>query len=425
MKNNDSLKNAILESKTIKKLFKKTKNKAKKRNTFLNKDKIDKKDYKNIDNNIKNEPKIIKKQRHPSVDFLRLLCMYGTIVHHELNVGKGFNKYSRYRRYLNIFNAIFFWHINGFALISGIVGYKSNKYSNLLYLWLCVYFYSVGFHIYFSKYRRNSIISGSISVEYFPVIFQRYWYFTQYFGMYLFLPIVNKGISLLSKSELKLVVISTLGIFVFWKDYKNPKSDIFHLAGGCSVLWFLTFYITGAYIGKYRVEYIGIKNFIYSIICLLIFLSTTYLFFKAINNELGFIKGYYKRKIIMFLNRFIKENYNSFIKITQSISIALFILQIKFNKYLAKIICFFGRVAFGIYMVHVNLLVAKNSMEKIFKYDSTNLTLNETLILFLTKALKIFIICVFIDYLRFLLFTFLRIRKICIFLEKMVFKLFG
>ena len=64
-------------------------------------------------------------------------------------------------------------------------------------------------------------------------------------------------------------------------------------------------------------------------------------------------------------------------------------------------------------------------MEKIFKYDSTNLTLNEILILFLTKALKIFIICVFIDYLRFLLFTFLRIRKICIFLEKMVFKLFG
>ena len=108
MKKNDSLKNAILESKTIKKLCKKTKNKIKKRNTFFNKDKIDKKDYKKIDNNIKNEPKITKKQRDPSVDFLRLLCMYGTIVHHELNVGKGFNKYSRYRRYLNIFNAVFF-----------------------------------------------------------------------------------------------------------------------------------------------------------------------------------------------------------------------------------------------------------------------------------------------------------------------------
>ena len=425
MEKNDNLKNAILESKIFKKLFKKSKKNVQKGITFLNKNEIDKKDSKNIDNKIKNEPKIAKKQRDPSVDFLRLLCMYGTIVHHELNVGKGFKIYSKYRRYLNIFKSIFFWHINGFALISGIVGYKSNKYSNLLYLWLCVYFYSVGFHIYFSKFRPNSIVSDSIYVDYFPVIFQRYWYFKQYFGMYLFLPVVNKGISLLSKSELKLVVISTLSIFVFWKDYKNPKSDIFHLGGGHTVLWFLTFYITGAYIGKYRVEYLGIKKFIFSIICLLIFLFTTYLYFKAINNELGFIKGYYKRKIIMFLNRFIKENYNSFNKITQSISIALFILQIKFNKYLAKIICFLGRVAFGIYLVHVNLLVAKNSMAKIFKYDSTNLTLNETLILFLTKALKLFFICIFIDYFRFLLFTFLRIRKICIFLEKMAFKILG
>ena len=81
---------------------------------------------------------------------------------------------------------IFYWHINGFALISGIVGYKTNKYSNLYYLLLCTHFYSVGFHIYFSKYKQNSIVSDIISVEYFPVIFQRYWYFTQYLGMYLF-----------------------------------------------------------------------------------------------------------------------------------------------------------------------------------------------------------------------------------------------
>ena len=33
-------------------------------------------------------------------------------------------------------------------------------------------------------------------------------YFTAYFGMYLYLPVINKGISLLTKSEFKLVVIS-------------------------------------------------------------------------------------------------------------------------------------------------------------------------------------------------------------------------
>ena len=53
LKNGD-LKNVILESKTFKKLFEETKNKIIKRNTYLNKNKIDMKDYNNIDNKIKN-----------------------------------------------------------------------------------------------------------------------------------------------------------------------------------------------------------------------------------------------------------------------------------------------------------------------------------------------------------------------------------
>ena len=34
--------------------------------------------------------------------------MYGTIVLNEINVGQGCKIYSKYRRYLNIFNAIFY-----------------------------------------------------------------------------------------------------------------------------------------------------------------------------------------------------------------------------------------------------------------------------------------------------------------------------
>ena len=69
-----------------------------------------------------------------------------------------------------------------------------------------------------------------------------------------------KGISILKKNELKLIVISILGIFVFWRAIQNPKYDVFHLQGGFSILWLLTIYLTGAYIGKYRVDYTGKKN---------------------------------------------------------------------------------------------------------------------------------------------------------------------
>jgi hypothetical protein len=45
--------------------------------------------------------------------------------------------------------------------------------------------------------------------------------------MFIFLPIVNKGIQDLNKPEFQLVVISIFGIFIFWYNYINSKSDFF------------------------------------------------------------------------------------------------------------------------------------------------------------------------------------------------------
>ena len=223
----------------------------------------------NIISDNKNNENISKniKIRNPGIDLARLISMYCVIIHHFYYIAGGFRKYSKYSKQLKVLEVMISWHIDGFALISGIVGYKTNKYSNLLYLWLDVLFYSIGFHYYFSK--KKAIIENKW-IEFFPMVFFRYWYFTAYFGMYLFLPIINKGISILSQSELRLVVISTLGIFVFWRRHKNPGNDIFHLNSGESTIWILIFYITGAYIGKYRKDYKGIKKYIYCFICLFI-----------------------------------------------------------------------------------------------------------------------------------------------------------
>ena len=135
-----------------------------------------------MNNNIENFDKTIK-VRNSVIDLIRLIGMYGAIMNHILNYGNGFKKYYKYKKELKFLQSILFWHNDGFALISGIIGYKTNKYSNLLYLWLYVVFYSVGIHIYFQYFMRNSIIDISILFELFPIIFQRYWYFTAYFGM--------------------------------------------------------------------------------------------------------------------------------------------------------------------------------------------------------------------------------------------------
>ena len=85
--------------------------------------------------------------------------MYTIVLNHFLVFGNAFRKFSKYKEQLNLLHIFTDWHNNGFALISGIVGYRSNKYSNLLYLWLTVFFYSVGIHLYIKIFKRKYIIN--------------------------------------------------------------------------------------------------------------------------------------------------------------------------------------------------------------------------------------------------------------------------
>ena len=113
----------------------------------------------------------------------------------------------------------------------------------------------------------------------------------------------------------------------------------------------------------------------------------------------------------------VNENYNSLFKVIQSISICLFFLQINYNKYLGKIICFLGPLVFGTYLIHTNKIIFVNALNIIFDKQPRDSTLNSILSLLLIKSLKTLIICLVIEYFRHLLFTLLRIKKILIFLE--------
>ena len=242
----------------------------------------------NPNNTKENDEQKIKKVRNPGVDFFRLISMYNIVVNHYFYNADVFSHFPNYNRQFSLIHNFTDWNNNAFILISGIVGYKTNKYSNLIYLWLTVFFYTVGIDKYFLHFRKISIPKGELYKDYNPMIFNRYWYFSSYFGMYLFLPVINKGIASLTKYELRLVVLTTLGIFIFWREYKNKDDDLFHFHNGFSMIWQLTFYLTGAYIGKYRVDYKGIIKYIYCFLCIIIYFFISYLFFKENQGEIPF-----------------------------------------------------------------------------------------------------------------------------------------
>ena len=384
---------------------------------ILSKNKI----LKNKNNKIINKDIKSIKNRNPGIDLVRIVAMYGIIINHILFHGRAIKKYSMHDK-LNLLHIFLFWHVNGFGLISGIVGYKTHKYSNLFYLWFCVFFYSVSIYLYFKIFYPNAMIKSKIYSEFFPVIFHKYWYFTNYFGLYLFIPIINIGIEYLTKNNLKLIIISIYGIYIIWHDFMNPQFDAFKMKGGLSILWFLILYITGAYFGKYKIHFKGIKNIIFCIICLFIFIIISLLCYYLPRYNLSNIQGYYIKKILLIIKKIYSMRCDSLPKIIQTISITLFLMNIKYNKYIGKIISFIGPLTFGVYLTHDNNYVRIYIIRNLFNRDPKELSLNSAILLVLKKGFLIFIICIIIDFMRNIIFDIFKIKKISIFLEKNVIK---
>ena len=203
----------------------------------------------------------------------------------------------------------------------------------------------------------------------------------------------------------------------------NIKEDHFKMNGGSSTIWLLCLYITGAYIGKYNVVYTGIKRYIFSFIYLFIFLFLCYIFNKYRNYTIIEFSRNYKIKLKNFIKRLLSDNLNGVIRFTQAISLALFFLQLKYNYYLSKLITFIGPLTFAVYLIHTNPIVYNKYITKILYGKPYDLTFNEVMQMLILKCIRIFIVCIIIDYLRHLLFTLLKIRKICILAEKIFFKI--
>ena len=110
--------------------------------------------------------------------------------------------------------------------------------------------------------------------------------------------------------------------------------------------------------------------------------------------------------------------------LTQSFSIILFLMQLKYNKYIAKIISFIGPLTFGVYLIHEHPLIRAYIIRALFNKDPINLPLKAVIKLIVFRTFIIFIICIIIDYFRNLLFRLLRIRKFCIFVINKITKIF-
>ena len=195
-----------------------------------------------------------KKDYNYGVDILKILATAMIIIMHILLQGgvirgsvPGTANY-----YLSwILEGICFGGVNLYALGTGFLNAKKNiKISSFIKRWFQVFFYVAFFTLLF-RLLMPGVVSLKSWVEVFvPILSNQYWYFTQYFVLFLLMPFLNKLMASLNEREFKKLVCVIILVFSFIPTIR--QYDIFYTANGYSALWLMAMYLVGGYFAYYK-----------------------------------------------------------------------------------------------------------------------------------------------------------------------------
>ena len=103
--------------------------------------------------------------------------------------------------------------VNIFILITGyfMIG-KNIKFSKIVKLWLEIFMYSLGIYVIGVIFGKAEFSIKELIRSALPISFNKYWFITVYFFLYLSIPILNKYISKINQEEYKKLIIK---LFIF------------------------------------------------------------------------------------------------------------------------------------------------------------------------------------------------------------------
>jgi len=162
-------------------------------------------------------------KRNYGIDLLRIVAMFFIVILHSLGQGGLLSNLSltsfQYKS-VWLLEIIAFCAVDIFALISGYVSYKEEdtkvKYSSYFVLWFEVVFYGLLITGIFNIIDPKIVSISSYTKVIFPVYHGLYWYFTAYTGLYILMPLINKGIRNCSNETLKKLLCFKLNFLGFF-----------------------------------------------------------------------------------------------------------------------------------------------------------------------------------------------------------------
>lgn len=302
-----------------------------------------------------------------------------------------------------------FCAVDIYALISGYVWVNAKyRFRNIIELCLQVFCYSVLITFVFSILAPSSVSLLDWLKSIFPVMFNQYWYFSSYVGLFLFIPLLNLILNKMDKRQLQLCIGMLLLFFSCLQSLFF--SDVFGTNDGYSTIWLMILYLVGGYIRKYQ-SFLNIKS-IKLIIGYFMMVGITWL-----------SKLFIEMTTLHFLGEVRAGNYfisykSPFILLS-AVFLLLFFEKMNISLFCKKIIKVLSPMSFGVYLIHTHPLIYNFLMKERFCGYVMYSWIIEV-ILVLISALCINFICYAINFIRLELFKILHIRKRLDFVEERV-----
>ena len=206
------------------------------------------------------------KQRDLNFDFLRTILMFMIVVWHAVVHGMIADSGSRLAVDVESLRGICFSFIlyfllyvtsvsvNCFILISGYFSiYHTRKMDKLACLWIITVFYGLLFYFIGVDFGSFEFNLSDMVLYVMPVQANKYWFMTQYLGLMLISPYLNKWATAMNKAtyvKALLMMGFLLLTFIQIKARSFPYGHIFTAQN--HLLWFIYLYMVGAYFRLYN-----------------------------------------------------------------------------------------------------------------------------------------------------------------------------
>lgn len=199
------------------------------------------------------------KERQQNFELLRIIAMFLIVISHVIThyIMADNLELSLVNKFLlTMLRSFIYICVNVYIIITGYfsVYAKQLKFRKLLNVILLPGFISAVLLIIMMAVGSIDFNIWRILGKLFATFRGEYWFISNYFALYLFIPLINKMIHSFSKKDIQQLIFLTFLVGSVWSFFL-VNDEIVAFNSGFSLIFFIFLYIVGAYIRLYGAFY--------------------------------------------------------------------------------------------------------------------------------------------------------------------------